>query len=206
MRIEGEYIFNGPREDVWEIIRDPEVLTKALPGTQSLKQVSESIYEGELFVRVGPVVGSFSGRLEVSNEVHPESLTLTVEGEGKPGFAKGSGDVQFIDRGDGTTLLKYAGEVQIGGKIASVGQRLLDTVSKSMARQGLGAVDEALQARIKAKTGGEQVEYKPPSEVEFAAAVAKDMASEVFSSRWVWLVVALVAVIILAIVFITSFR
>lgn len=199
MKLVGEYVFDGPREEVWKLVRDPEVLATALPGTERLNRVSENEYEGEMNVRVGPVVGVFSGRVVASDEVPPESYTLSVEGRGGPGFAKGTGHVQLIDQGDGTTLMKYEGEVQIGGKLASVGQRLLDTASKSMIRQGLEALNQALQARLSAKSGGQEVEYKPPSEAEFAAAVAKDMADRMFSSsRMIWIAVAVITVIAIA--------
>lgn len=145
MKIEGEYTFTGPREKVWEIIRDPEILATALPGTKKLELVGENEYEGEMQVRIGPVAGVFGGKLIVSNEVAPESLTLTVEGVGKVGFLKGSGDIVLRDQDGNSTLMKYSGEVQIGGKVASVGQRLFDAVSKSMIRQGLGKLNEALR-------------------------------------------------------------
>ena len=147
MKLEGEYTFNGPREEVWKIFRDPDILIKALPGTRSLKQISENEYEGELQVRIGPIAGSFGGKLTVSNEVPPESVTLTVEGTGKIGFVKGSGDVLLVDQGATKTLVKYKGEIQIGGKVASVGQRLFDTVSKGMIKQGLDKLNEILQAQ-----------------------------------------------------------
>lgn len=147
MKLVGEYTFNGPREEVWKIMRDPDVLVTALPGTKSMKQVSEKEYDGEVNIRIGPISGSFRGKLTVSNEIPPESITLTVEGKGKVGFLKGAGDVELIDRGDGTTLMRYNGEVQVGGKVASVGQRLFDTVSKSMIKQGLDKLNETLQDR-----------------------------------------------------------
>jgi hypothetical protein len=178
VKIEGEYMFNGPREEVWELVRDPEVLASAFPGTQSLTKVSETEYEVAMNIRVGPVAGVFSGRIVVSNEVPPESCTLTVDGKGAPGFASGVGDVLLVAQEDGTTLLKYEGEMQVGGKLASVGQRLLDTASKSIIRQGLEAINQVLQARIEAKAAGKEVEYVPPTEAQFATAVAKDMARE----------------------------
>jgi carbon monoxide dehydrogenase subunit G len=147
MKINGEYTFEGPREEVWKILRDPDVLILALPGTKSLKQVGENQYEGELQIRIGPIAGAFGGKLTVSNERPPENVTLTVEGTGKIGFAKGSGDVVLIDQGSAKTLVKYDGELQIGGKVASVGQRLFDTVSKGMIKQGLDKLNEILQAR-----------------------------------------------------------
>jgi len=147
MKIEGEYAFHGSREEVWNIFRDPDVLVMALPGTKSLKQVSENEYEGELQVHIGPIMGSFGGKLTILNEVHPESLTLAVEGKGKIGFGKGSGDVKFIIISENTTTIQYIGEIQIGGRVASVGQRLFDTVSKNMIKQGCDKLDQVLQDR-----------------------------------------------------------
>ena len=207
MKIDGEYLFNGPREELWKILQDPEVLATALPGTKSLEKVGENQYTGEMNVRVGPVSGLFSGRLEISNEVPPSNLTLTVDGRGSPGFINGSGDVILKDQDDGTTLMKYDGELQIGGKLASVGQRLLDTASKSTIHQGLESLDKALQARVAAMSEGREVEYTPPSESEFMAAVAKDMAGEMLSSRTTWIVVAVaISLIILVTMWIKKAR
>ena len=150
MKINGEYTFDGPREEVWKMLRDPDMLVQALPGTKSLKQTGENEYQGELQVRIGPIAGSFGGKLTISNEKPMESLTLTVEGTGKIGFVKGSGDVVFVDIGGSKTTIKYSGEIQIGGKVASVGQRLFDTVSKSMIDQGLGKLNEILKQRVAA--------------------------------------------------------
>ena len=185
MKLQGEYIFDGPREAVWELVRDPAVLATALPGTQSMNKVSDTEYEGKMHVRIGPVGGVFSGRVVVSNEVPPESYTLSVEGRGAPGFGRGTGDVQLIDQGDGTTLMKYEGEMQVGGKLAGVGQRMIETVSKSMIRQGLESLNKALQARMSPQAEGvesQQVEYKPPSEAEFAKGVVKDMVADIAAS------------------------
>lgn len=174
MKIEGEHLFNGPRNEVWVMFRDPDVLASALPGTQSINKISDTEFEVTMNVRVGPVSGVFTGKLVISNEVPPESCTLTAEGRGGPGFVKGIGNVHFNDQGDNTTLLKYDGEFQIGGTIASVGQRMIDSVAKSMIRQGFEVFDKTLEARLAAKAG-QDVQYTPPTETQFAAAVAKDM-------------------------------
>ena len=154
MKLEGEYTFNGPREEVWKLLRDPDVLVTALPGTKSLKQVGENQYEGELQVHIGPIAGTFGGRLTISNEAPPENVTLSVEGKGKIGFVKGSGDVTLVSLGAASTLMRYSGEIQIGGRVASVGQRLFDTVSKSMIEQGLDKLNGTLQARDTAEKSG----------------------------------------------------
>ena len=161
MKIEGEYVFDGPRAEVWKMLRDPEVLVMALPGTKELKQTGDNEYQGEIQVRVGPISGTFGGKLTLSNERPPESLTLTVEGTGKIGFAKGAGDVTLLSRGEMATWLRYAGEVQIGGRVASVGQRLLDVVSKSMIQQGLDKLNAALKERLAKQAGMGQEEGGP---------------------------------------------
>ena len=200
MKLEGEYLFNGPREEVWKLLRDPEVLATALPGTQSLNKLSDTEYEGTMNIRIGPVSGAFTGKLVVSDEVPPESCTLTVDGKGAQGFAKGVGHVQLISQDGGATLLKYTGDLQVGGKLASVGQRMIDTVSKSMTRQGLEALNKALEARVAAQTENREVEYKPPTETEFAGAVAKDMAGGLLSTPEVRMVLYIVPVIVALII------
>jgi carbon monoxide dehydrogenase subunit G len=77
---------------------------------------------------------------------------LTIEGKGKPGFVNGTGHIQLFPREAGETLMKYTGDVQIGGRLASVGQRLIDTASKSIISQGLDTMNQALQARVAAQT------------------------------------------------------
>ena len=176
MNLEGEHVFKGPRAEVYGMFRDPEVLASALPGTQSLTLIDDNHYEGAMNVRIGPVSGAFSGKLEIADEVAPEKCTLIVEGKGAPGFAKGVGHVNFSEQEDGTTLLKYSGDVQIGGTLASVGQRMIDSVAKSMIKTAFETLDKALEARLAAKAGKEVAEFKPPTETQFAADVAKDVA------------------------------
>lgn len=178
MKLEGEYIFDGPRDEVWAIVRDPEILATALPGAQKLEKIDENHYAGQMFVRIGPVSGVFDGKLAVTDEAPPESYTLSVDGRGAPGFGNGTGHVQLLQQEDGRTLMKYEGELQVGGRIASVGQRLIDTASRSMIGQGLESLNSALKARVESSETGIEVEYVPPSEAQFAAAVAKDVARE----------------------------
>ena len=200
MKLDGEYLFNGPREQVWKLVRDPDVLATALPGTQSLNKISDTEFEGVMHLRIGPMAGDFAGKLVVSDEVPPESCTLTVDGKGAAGFAKGAGHVQLIEQADGKTLMKYAGDFQVGGKLVSTGQRMIETVSKSMVRQGLEALDKALQARVAAQAENRPVEYKPPTETEFAGAVAKDVAGGVLSIPEVRMVLYIVPVVTVLII------
>jgi carbon monoxide dehydrogenase subunit G len=205
MKLEGEYTFDGPKKEVWKLIRDPEVLSSALPGTQSMEQVSENEYQGVMNIRVGPVVGEFFGKVIVSNEVPPDSCTLTVEGKGKPGFVNGSGDVHLIEQSADKTLMKYTGEVQIGGRLASVGQRMIETASKSIISQGLTTMNQALLARVDAQASGKEVEYTPPTETQFAASVAKEMTAGIFSSnRLIWIVIGVLVVLVIIVLLIAN--
>jgi carbon monoxide dehydrogenase subunit G len=185
MKVEGEHIFKGTQKQVWNLFRNTDVMAAALPGTKKMEAVDENLYEAVMNVRVGPVAGEFSGKLVLSNENFPESYTMTVDGRGKPGFLKGVGDVILSDQGDGSTLMKYIGEVQIGGKLAGVGQRLIDTVSKSIINQAFDTLDRVLIERTAAEAEGREAEYKGASEKDYAATVAKDLVDGALSAPWV---------------------
>ena len=201
MKVEGEHTFNGTREDVWNMFRDTEVMSAALPGTKSMELVGENTYQAVMNVRVGPVAGEFSGDLVISNEKYPDSYTMSVEGKGKPGFMKGVGDINLIDQGDNTTLMKYTGDVQIGGTLAGVGQRLIDTVSKSLINQAFETLDNVLAEKTAAASEGREAVYQEASQSDYAAAVAKDFLGGILAIPWVkWLLGFLLVVIIALIV------
>lgn len=199
MKVEGEHLFNGTPQQVWDLFRDTEVMAAALPGTRKMEYLGDNKYEAVMNVRVGPVAGEFSGELVISNENHPHSYTMSVEGRGKPGFMKGAGDVILVDQGESGTLMQYTGEVQIGGKLAAVGQRLIDTVAKSIIGQAFETLDITLAERVAAQQDGRKAEYKEVSETDYAAAVARDM----MSAPWVkWAIgVGILVVIALILLF-----
>ena len=204
MKIEGEHIFDGPREEVWKLVRDPDVLMTAIPGSSKLEKLSETEYEGEINLRIGPVSGTFSGKLVITNEVPPESCTLNVDGKGAAGFGRGAGDVMLTEIEGGKTLMKYNGDIQVGGKLAGVGQRMLDSVVKSMFNTGFTALDSALAARMAAMAGEEKAaDYKAPTEAEFAASVAKDMMKNSFISTAKGKLILYVAAIIILILIVS---
>jgi carbon monoxide dehydrogenase subunit G len=148
MEIESEFVFDGPRDTVWRLLHDPAVLAKALPGTRRFERTSEDQYEGEMEVSVGPVTAaSFSVKIELTDKVSSERFTMLVDGRGNAGFTKGAARVQLLDHELDRTLMRYRAELQVGGRIAAVGQRLLDSVGKSMTRQGLEAINHHLQGR-----------------------------------------------------------
>ncbi len=205
MKVEGEHLFKAPPQQVWDLFRDTDVMAAALPGTEKMESVGDNKYEAIMNVRVGPVTGEFSGQLLISNEKFPESYTMTVDGRGKPGFLKGSGDITLLDQGESGTLMKYVGEVQIGGKLAGVGQRLIDTVSKSIISQAFETLDRVLEERSAAEVEDREVEYQGASEKDYAAAIAKDMVGGLLSSSWAKWLIGVVILVIIGIILIISY-
>ena len=145
MLIESEFQFSASRERVYMGLQDPEILAKALPGTERLELLEDGRYEGEMVVSVGPVTAArFQVSVELVDLVEPESFTMIVGGRGKVGFVEGRADVRLEDQGE-NCLMIYRAELGVGGRVASVGQRLLDSVGKAMSKRGLKAVDKMLQ-------------------------------------------------------------
>jgi carbon monoxide dehydrogenase subunit G len=147
MELKGTHQFNAPLDVVWDALLDPKVLAQALPGGDQLEQIGDNDYRASMQVRVGPVQGRFEGKVELWDLVPQQSYRMKVSGQGAPGFVNGEGNIRLEASGDGTQL-SYDGDVQVGGRIASVGQRLLDSSAKSIIRQGLKALDEQLQLRM----------------------------------------------------------
>lgn len=199
MQLNGEYTFNGPREVVWDLLQDPDVLKAAMPGAKTLERTGDDAYEADLQVRVGPVNGVFATKISLTDKTPPERYTMLVDSKGPTGFAKGTAQVTLTEQDATTTLMQYEATLQVGGRIASVGQRMIDTVSKSMTRQSLEAMNAALQARLDEAAGEEpEAAYTPPSQADFAREVAKDVATETFKSNktLLWIVAAVVVVVI----------
>jgi carbon monoxide dehydrogenase subunit G len=146
VRIAGNYTFEATREEVWEALNDPEVLARTIPGCQRLEQVGENEYDSTLKVGLQAVRGTYTGRVKIDNLVPPESYEIHVDGKGSNGFLKGAGSIKL--RSDGAhTILDYGGEAQVGGTIASVGQRLLDGAAKTLINQSLKALAQQLEER-----------------------------------------------------------
>ena len=134
MKIAGSTTIEAPRERVWTLLNDPEVIARHLPGCESLKSLGDDRYEARLTVGVGPVKGSYHAQLSIADKRPNEGYSLHVEGSGKSGHVKGGGQVKLIEEG-GKTRLDYSGDLQIGGLIASVGQRVIGTLSRQMANK-----------------------------------------------------------------------
>ena len=150
MIVDGEHVFPGPREVVWELLQDPEVLSKAMPGAAKLELVGDGAYEGSIRVGVGPVTAA-EWKLSVTLEdrVAPEHYVMQVDSKGPIGFTRGSATVDLAEvDGGGATRMRYHADLQVGGRVAGVGQRLIDQVAKMMTQRGLNALGGELERRL----------------------------------------------------------
>lgn len=147
MQVSGEYTFDAPQDVVWTALQDPNILGSVLPGGQGFEAVSENEYTGVLSVKVGPVNGTFNGKITLTDVNPPDSYNIKVEGNGAQGYVNGHGGLALTPQGDKTHMV-YQGEAQVGGRIASVGQRLIDASAKSIIRQALEGLNAYLKVEV----------------------------------------------------------
>ncbi len=145
MKVEGNYTMGGARPQVYATLCDPAALRHCLPGCEKFDPLGEGRYETQLRTGVAGVKGSFSGTVTLSNERSPESYTLALEGKFSGGFVKGTGNITLTEEGAGTRVA-YSGDVQIGGPLAAIGQRLMGPAVKSVANAFFKCMDGQVSA------------------------------------------------------------
>lgn len=143
MKIEGEYLFPAPQERVWEVLTSPEQLQKALPGCEKLVETAPGKFDASLKIGIAAVKGSYEGKFEILDAEPPHRYRLVGEGSGLAGFIKGETTIELTPEGQ-ETRVAYRAEVQVGGLIAGVGQRLLGGITKSMVRQFFATMEKQL--------------------------------------------------------------
>ncbi|HEV8632555.1 MAG TPA: carbon monoxide dehydrogenase subunit G [Thermoanaerobaculia bacterium] len=208
MKLAGTHAFPFPRATVWAALMDPAVLARTLPGCERLERTAEQRFTGTMSVAVGPVKGTFQGTLEMSELAPPERYHMRIDGQGPSGFVKGEGAIALEETPEGT-LLRYDLDAQVGGRLAGVGQRLLDSSAKVVARQGLEGLGEQLRLRAAAPPAVETATSEPvsaagPAGAAFAGRFAREVAAEMVppgARRWLLVgavVVAAALVLLLA--------
>src|ERR1043165_236284 len=148
MKLEGDYLFEASVPEVWSALFDPVILAAVMPGCEKLELV-DGHYVGDIKVKVGPIQGNFTGRVDLKDKVEPESYTMTVDGRGAPGFVKATAQVKLFAEG-GAPRVHYDTDAQIGGKIASVGQRLIEASARAIVAQSLDGLHTNIKLRAKA--------------------------------------------------------
>jgi hypothetical protein len=193
MKIQGSHTFDAPRERVWRALLDPEILARTLPGCEKLERIGENDFRGVLNVQVGPVKGQFQGTLQLSDLRPLEGYHMKLDGKGPAGFMNGEGELGLADAAS-STVLTYDLDAQVGGRVAGVGQRLIESSAKSITRQGLEGLARELAAMAPA-AAGETAAAPPapppvqPTQAEVAARVASDVARDLVPpERRPWLI------------------
>lgn len=145
MKLSGSHTFNAPRERVWTVLQDVEALRTIIPGVQSLEQVEPDTYKGVAKIGVASIKGEYSGTVKLVDINEPQSYRMVGEGRGKPGHVKGQALIELTEDTPDTTTLRYTGDMQIGGPVAGVGQRLIEGATKMLVSQGFKALAKQVE-------------------------------------------------------------
>jgi uncharacterized protein len=145
MKISGTHLLNAPRERAWQCLNDPVFLKECLPGCESMEASGPDQYRATLTVGIAAVKGEYTGSVTLSEKEPPQRFKMQVEGKGTGGFMQGTGLLELSEDPQGTQVA-YQGDVQVGGPIASVGQRLLEGAAKMMVGQFFNAANTQLAA------------------------------------------------------------
>lgn len=184
MDMQGSRQLAVTQQQAWEALNDPEVLKVCIPGCEKIEATGENQYAVTNAIKIGPVSARFNGKIKLTDIDAPNGYSLLFDGQaGAAGFGKGTAKVTLSPQGEGCEL-GYTVNAQVGGKIAQVGQRLIDGVAKSMAEDFFKRFDEEMQRRF------------PAPEVAESSPVTTTSASAQSASKpmpwWVWVAAAAV--------------
>lgn len=161
MEMQGEQRIPAPRDVVWAALNDPEVLKECIPGCQTVEKTSDTGFSATVVAKVGPVSAKFSGKVTLSDIDPPNGYTISGEGQGGvAGFGKGGAKVSLSDDGAGT-LLRYTATAQVGGKLAQIGSRLVDSAAAKMADDFFAKFNLVAAAKAGPQPGAETVAVAP---------------------------------------------
>lgn len=150
MKVSGEATLHAPVEDVWAALNDPAVLVRTIPGCERLESTGPDAYRMTVTAGVASIKGTYSGQVQLSDQVAPSSFLMTASGAGGPGTVSTEVRVALADAGDGSTRLSYDADAVVGGVVAGVGQRMLTAVAKKTAGEFFRAVDDVLTGKAPA--------------------------------------------------------
>jgi len=131
MQITGSYRFSAPATRVWDLLMDTTAIAGCVPGCQELTPIGENRYRAKLAVAVAAITGNYEATIELADQSAPHGYTLRVDGQGRAGFVKGASRIDLAEEGE-VTRVDVTSDVQIGGPVARVGQRLLEGVGRTM--------------------------------------------------------------------------
>ncbi|HVF91139.1 MAG TPA: carbon monoxide dehydrogenase subunit G [Blastocatellia bacterium] len=158
MKIEGTHEIRASRERLFQVLTDPEVLKRCIPGCERLEETGDHAYAVALRAGVGSIKGLFTGNVKLEDMRPPGHFLMSVDGKGQPGFLKGKGEIDLEEKEGATaasavsvvsvvSVVSYKGDVQVGGTIAGVGQRMIQGAARMMAAQFFTAIEAEAQSR-----------------------------------------------------------
>jgi len=134
MEMTGEYTIPAKRSEVWKALNNPDILKECIPGCTELEAIDAQHLKATVALKIGPVSAKFKGEVELSDIIEPKSYRIYGEGKGgAAGFAKGGANVDLEELDENNTVLRYKVDAKIGGKLAQLGSRLIDSTSKKLA-------------------------------------------------------------------------
>lgn len=144
MELSDEIEISVPMQTVYDALNNVDILKKCIPGCEELVKISEDQLEAKVVLKVGPVKARFSGQVTLDASAGPENFSLSGQGNGgAAGFAKGGADVKLHQKGD-TTVLSYTAKAEIGGKLAQLGSRLIQSTAKKLATKFFKSFSEVV--------------------------------------------------------------
>lgn len=147
MKIEGRFIFPASIQPVWDLLTDPQSLQHCTPGCKQLNEISTDEFEATMDVSIGPIKGTFHGKISMKEKAPPRSYKLIIEGSGVAGFVRGEGALTLQEETGDKTVVHVSGDGQVGGVMAGVGQRLFEGVAKQLMGQFFSCMQSRLAAR-----------------------------------------------------------
>ena len=144
MNLTGSYTFDAPIEKVFDTMTDPQVVASCLPGCERLEPLGDNKYKAMLSIGIAAFTSRYEGIIELQDRDRPSSYKLSVEGKSKTGFVKGQGEIRLSTTDSGQTTVDFSGTAQIGGALASVGQRFIGGASKMMTDKFFGCLESKL--------------------------------------------------------------
>ena len=146
MEITGSYPIAASRERVWNLMLDPDAIASCIPGCEQLQPDGDDRFRARIRLGIAAIVGTYDGTVVISDRVEHESYRLTVEGQGKPGFVKGNAAISLVSDGD-VTNVNVIGQVQTGGAIARLGQRLIGSAAQMMQDRFFACMQAKLETK-----------------------------------------------------------
>ena len=142
MKVTSSYVFDAPAAKVWQVLTEPKSLSRCIPGCEGLDPIGGDEYQAVLSVKIGPISARYNAKIAMRDQVPNKSYRLVISGTGSGSFVNGEAKITLVEK-DGKTTVSVEGDSQVGGTVARVGQRLMDSVARSMMDKFFSCLQEA---------------------------------------------------------------